>query len=437
MKFFVSLFLLVLLFPAISAKAQNTVQSSGFGKKDIQYQSPVDGEMFVQQRTTLIIRLAKQLVTGHSAQDFSFIVRGELSGIHSGIVVISDDNETVTFKPDQPFVSNESVSVTFSIANAENFIPLKFNFRITPMSEAIRNQALSTLNQKVEEENEALIEASASLPIGTDTILFDPAVVVIDTVTTHETGNIFFSPTGSVTSPFSFLAITSDTGTSLLFERDIPIGCGNFRMQPDGTLTYFRQEYPSPTGGVFSGRIDHLDKNMNLIDTFQCIEGFADLHDFQLLVNGHAILDSYDPRFVNMKDTLLASGDPQLIALAPKADTNELVFGAIIQELDQSKNVVFQWKSWDHFHIYDAAADIHMVPANKNDTIIDYMHINAAVMDPKDNNIIASFRHQDEVSKSAKVMVLLFGAGEANIISSLSAVHCPLIPQGFRISTTL
>ncbi len=366
----------------------------------------MNDDIYVPQQTTLIIRSSKQVRQNRKPSDLSFEVHGDISGDHFGKVIISDDNLTVIFKSDIPFSLNENVHVKFQILGAENIAPILYSFRITPMSEVERIQALVALSGREQEENETAMKQAAKeiqasiLPMGTDTVAGFPAVVVIDTVTTHEEGNIFFSPTGKFPSPYSFLGIISDTGTSTLFERDIAIGCGNFRMQPDGTLTFFRQLFNAPIGGIFFGRIEHLDAHMKLIDTFQCGNGFiADLHDFQLLPNGHAILVAYDPQRVNMKDTLLAQKNLKDSLLALKADTNEILFGAIIQELDNQKNVVFQWRSWDHFHITDATRDIHLVPANPADTFIDYMHINAAISDPKDGNIIASFRHCDEVSK--------------------------------------
>ena len=76
-----------------------------------------------------------------------------------------------------------------------------------------RGQSLYALQQKDQAEIEAAQQVNGSLPMGTDTICFSPADVVIDTVTAHEDGNIFFSPTGKLPSPYSFLAITSDTAS--------------------------------------------------------------------------------------------------------------------------------------------------------------------------------------------------------------------------------
>lgn len=398
--------LIVIFFPVARSQSQISRQDIGSVKSVIEYQSPMNGDIHVTQRTTLIIRPTKEIMSSRSDKDFVFSVIGELSGVHTGKVVISDDNQTVIFKPDHPFAVNEKVSVRLEISGIENISPVSYNFRITSMSEEERIQALVTLSEREQAENEAAMQESAetieaaTLPMGADTITGLPITAVKDTVTTHEEGNIFFSPTGRTPLFYSFLAIISDTGSSALFERDIPLGCGNFRMQPDGTVTFFRQLFNAPIGGVFFGRIDRLDQHMKVLDTFQCGNGFiADLHDFQLLSNGHAILIAYDPERVNTRDTLLAQKDPKDSILALKALTSEIVIGAIIQELDNQKNVVFQWRSWDHFHITDATRDIHLVPSSKGDTLIDYMHINTAISDSKDGNIIASFRHCDEVSK--------------------------------------
>jgi hypothetical protein len=67
------------------------------------------------------------------------------------------------------------------------------------------------------------------------------------------------------------------------------------------------------------------------------------------------------------------------------------VAGAIIQELDADRNVVFQWRSWDHFTIpayFPPAAFTN--PAAKN-PVIDAMHINTVVMDTDGNLLVSNF----------------------------------------------
>jgi len=107
----------------------------------------------------------------------------------------------------------------------------------------------------------------------------------------------------------------------------------------------------------------------------------TDIHEFLLLQNGHSLMMSYDYQYVRM-DTVVTGGD-----------SNAVVTGLVIQELDQNKDVIFQWRSWDHFQITDATYDIDLT-----DSIIDYVHGNAIEVD-YDDNLLVSSRHLDEVTK--------------------------------------
>ncbi len=48
---------------------------------------------------------------------------------------------------------------------------------------------------------------------------------------------------------------------------------------------------------------------------------------------------SYDPQMVDMSK------------IVPGGNPNATVTGLIVQEIDENKNVVFQWRSWDHFKL--------------------------------------------------------------------------------------
>lgn len=72
---------------------------------------------------------------------------------------------------------------------------------------------------------------------------------------------------------------------------------------------------------------------------------------------------------------------------------NAIVTGLVIQEVDISGTVYFQWRSWDHFLITDATDDINLLAAN-----IDYVHGNAFEFD-RDGNLLLSSRHLDEITK--------------------------------------
>jgi hypothetical protein len=76
----------------------------------------------------------------------------------------------------------------------------------------------------------------------------------------------------------------------------------------------------------------------------------------------------------------------------PGGFTGAEVVGYAIQELDQNKNVVFQWRTLDHFALTDATG------IDLTATWIDYAHCNAIDVDT-DGNLLLSTRHFSEITK--------------------------------------
>lgn len=124
-----------------------------------------------------------------------------------------------------------------------------------------------------------------------------------------------------------------------------------------------------------------LDSTYTRVDTYRAGNGYStDLHELQLLPNGHALLMIYDPQTVDMS------------RIVPGGNPAATVVGLVIQELDAQKQVVFEWRSWDHFQITDATAE------DLTAAVIDYAHGNALERDA-DGNILLSSRHMDEITK--------------------------------------
>jgi len=99
------------------------------------------------------------------------------------------------------------------------------------------------------------------------------------------------------------------------------------------------------------------------------------------LENGHVFITAYDPQIVGM-DTVVPGGD-----------SNAIVSGWIIQELDMNKNVVFQWRTWDHFQLTDADDHVDLTA-----TVIDVFHGNAIGVYSEDA-LILSPRNNNEITK--------------------------------------
>ena len=127
------------------------------------------------------------------------------------------------------------------------------------------------------------------------------------------------------------------------------------------------------------------DEDFIDLDTFQMGNGYlADNHDFQLLPNGHALMLCYDSQIIDMSE-IVEGGHPVAN-----------ITGAVIQELDVHKNVIFQWRSWDHIPIMDTYLDL--TAAN-----FGYIHVNSIELDETDGNIILSCRETSEVIKISRV----------------------------------
>ncbi|UCD52593.1 MAG: aryl-sulfate sulfotransferase [Phycisphaerales bacterium] len=126
------------------------------------------------------------------------------------------------------------------------------------------------------------------------------------------------------------------------------------------------------------------DAEFNEVDSFQMGNGYlADSHDFQLLPNGHVLMLCYDTQTIDMS-AIVEGGHPAAE-----------VVGAVIQELDVDRNVIFQWRSWDHIPIVDSYRDITRKKFG-------YIHVNSVEFDETDGNIILSCRETSEVVKISR-----------------------------------
>ncbi len=169
-----------------------------------------------------------------------------------------------------------------------------------------------------------------------------------------------------------YLLILDNAGQPIYYRRFPNIFYAvDFKLQSNGMLTYF-----DAASQVFHA----LDTSYTEVKTYRAGNGYVtDLHDLQVLPNGHALIMIYDPQRVDMSKVV------------PGGDPNATVIGLVLQELDTRGQVVFEWRSWDHFQITDTYESLTA-------TTIDYSHGNAVHMDT-DGNILLSSRHMSEITK--------------------------------------
>ena len=184
-------------------------------------------------------------------------------------------------------------------------------------------------------------------------------------------GKLFLSNLRFIGSYTPYLMILDNSGAPL-FYRKMPKACVDFKVQPNGLLTYY---------DINSNKFYSMDSTYAITDSFAMKGGYnIDEHDLKFLPDGHVLMMGYDFEKIDMS------------LLVPGGNPSATVVGLMIQEIDQQKNVIFQWKSWDHFKITDATHE------DLTAEQIDYVHANSLDIDT-DGNILLSSRHLDEVTK--------------------------------------
>ncbi len=118
----------------------------------------------------------------------------------------------------------------------------------------------------------------------------------------------------------------------------------------------------------------------NFVATFNALKYTLDTHDVKLFPNGHAFVFGSEVRTFDLSGVVTGG------------KTAAAITGGVIQEVDASNRLVFEWHTFDHIAITNTFAD--MTQAS-----FDYAHINAMTIDPTDNNLLVSLRTTSEIVK--------------------------------------
>ena len=347
----------------------------------IQFQSPVPDARYILPTTTIVIRTSEPFSSSTESGSNLFKVVGSSSGFHTGAIVFSDDRLEVIFKPDARFAYEETVSVDFAggltttadhTVAGESFrfytgkqIPADNGFTAESMMEEseMPHQVSRVAGTVLRSNPQTEGIQSGALPL-------DFPHVSISSVGTTAPGYLFLASNNSA-STGSYLMIVDIAGNPI-FYRKTDSWCLDFKIQPTGQLTYL---------DITQDKFYVMDATYAIVDSITCGNGYTtDWRDLRMLPNGHSLLMGDDREVVDMSKVV------------PGGDSSAIVIGNIIQELDSQKNVVFEWRSWDHFQITDATHE------DLTASQIDYVHANSLELD-SDGNIILSSRHMDEITK--------------------------------------
>lgn len=341
--------------------------------KNFEYISPRPSSKFVNTCQQIAFRFKKS-VYPYKIDQVKVLAKGSLSGEIQGNLKLANDHKTFIFKPDRPFVSNETIEVKIISTAYMSSGGIQFYFSIGSLENSKREQIvrevmvkrfpeLSQSQLNLVPNQKTNFSAKNSLPEGF------PEITVTE-YNNPSPGYIFIAPfsysTGSL-----FNIILDNYGTPVYYKKTTN-GASDFKKQPSGDITYY---------DVPAARFFRMNPFYEIVDTISIGNGFYnDMHELRILKNGHFLLLGIDPQLVNM-DTVISGGHPQAV-----------VVGLVVQELDAEKEVVFQWRSWDHFQITDVSDYV-----NLTDSMIDYVHGNSIEI-VSDTNLILSCRNMNEIT---------------------------------------
>lgn len=199
-------------------------------------------------------------------------------------------------------------------------------------------------------------------------------------------GYYFFAPYAS-SPPYNYLhpQLILDRLGKIVWYRVFPGSAQgtttyDFTIQPDGRMSYY---------SIARNKFFVMDSSFTVKDTIDAVNGFdLDVHDLQFLPNGHYLLLAQETRIMNLTGYHFFGFSHNLPGSA-----NAEVIGVVIQEFDENKNLVWEWKGHDHFAFGDVDP-LFLFNPNK----VDWTHANAVEQDD-DGNILLSCRHFDEITK--------------------------------------
>ncbi|MEO6169109.1 MAG: aryl-sulfate sulfotransferase [Chitinophagales bacterium] len=341
-----------------------------------EYVSPMPGSILNSPQSHIIIREGRYIDPA-SIDESLFLLQGTKSGTHSFRIAFSDDQKTILLYPHQPFAFNEEVTVSIkaglAVHDVANVDPYSFQFTTNREYTSAEQEQFKQLPRILMEE-----EQKKWAPVTNEVAEKDPAnrqligSFSIVKNTNPSPGSIFYDAWngsfGSTT--FDGFNIITNDGDSVFASDKVSV-CFDFSLNPNGYLSVYNDNI---------NRFDVYDSNYVLIESYAPGNGrTADPHEFTIYEDGHAFMIAAETHVVNMQ------------VYNPSYSQNANVTMNVIQEFDQNKNVIFEWRGFDH-----------IIPTESNQNLafgfIDAIHTNSIELDV-DGNIIASNRHLNQVNK--------------------------------------
>lgn len=192
-------------------------------------------------------------------------------------------------------------------------------------------------------------------------------------------GYIFLNVTETSPGVGYYAMILTNDGTPVWYERTSE-AAADFKLLSNGLLHNGESYHTlSWTGG---GTVYHqiLDIDHTLRETVSMGNGYLpEAHDIDMLPNGNVLELGYYQSYMDLS------------GIVTGAWPNALVAGAVIQELDAQRSVIWQWRSWDYYDFKTYYAPVLNLMASVRNPVVDSFHLNAMSMDTDGNILMSNF----------------------------------------------
>lgn len=346
-------------------------QSRTVTSTDIIYVNPANGSVYNNPETTITIGFRKQISVS-LLEKCNILIKDIGGQFLKGDLVQPSNRTLLIFKPKKELDPKQTYFVDVIFDQQ----PIcQFNFYVDEGSkESLTRISYKALGHPRPEMSETdrtkarIYRKQYGLPESF------PAIEIINS-NRPGGGYYFLNRINQVTGVTFFLIIMDTLGFPVYYKKIEPDRVvNNFSMQETGYLSYWDQ----------TDRLYYIiDSSYNVINSYGAKNGYlADGHELVLKDDGTYWVMIYDDRIVDMSE------------IVPGGQESAIVTGLVIQHIDEGDNVLFEWKSWDHFQISDADSELVTLSAQH----IDYVHGNAMDFD-SDNNLLLSSRNLSEITK--------------------------------------
>ncbi len=335
-----------------------------------QFISPVPGSTNNTRESTIIIKQGS-FIDASSLNGNVVSVKGSLSGEITGETILSSDNKTIIFKPHNKFKPSEEVTVhvgnSIRTQKGTELNNYEFSFKVTKFDVLPKiSEHREELGLMPYKFNKPAVKSGRTEPPTVTSQIFNEDALM--------DGKIFLTITVDQTGVGNFILVYNNDG-SLYYSKEMDVNTFDFKVQPNGLMTYAKMTAAHPDGSSFDVLQMVMDNSFTVVDSFTMGNGYLpEAHEFLMLPNGHYIILGYYLTEYDLS-TLYTNGNP-----------SAMISGAIIQELDEDRNVVWQWRSFDHYDI----ADAQIPPANAGNAYIDAFHVNSIDIDVDNNMLIGT-----------------------------------------------